>query len=87
MARLKNSRGIQNQQQQAKVHAHKWKAPEAGVLKVNVDASFRSASTNFKVGMVLRNHIGEFLAGRIICLEAAVTIFEEEAIGTREALS
>lgn len=56
-------------------------------LKVNVDASFTSDSDKFKVGMVMMNHIGEFLAGRTRCFEAASTVFEAEAVGVREALS
>lgn len=37
--------------------------------------------------MVLRDHTGSFLAGRVLRREAAATVFEAEAIGVREALA
>ena len=62
-------------------------SPAADVLKVNVDLSFVSDADTFKVGMVLRNHDGEFLAGQTSCFEATTSVFEAEVIGVREALS
>lgn len=45
------------------------------------------ALENFSLGMMLKNHNKEFMAGRIMCMTHAATVFEAEAIGTREALS
>ncbi|XP_074323159.1 uncharacterized protein LOC141660097 [Apium graveolens] len=61
---------VQTSNQQGRQHASRWNPPAADVLKVNVDASFISNTDNLKVGMVLRNHGGEFLAGRTSCFEA-----------------
>lgn len=36
MSRLKNKEWVQNYQQQAKIHVHKWKPPEPGVLKAKL---------------------------------------------------
>lgn len=65
----------------------RWYPPEPNVLKVNVDATFSVAGAIFSVGMVLRDHTGDFLADKVIGFEAAATAFEAEAIGTREALA
>ena len=52
-----------------------------------MDASFRSSTENFSLGMVLRNHNGEFMAERNMCMLSVATVFEAEAIATKEALS
>lgn len=81
--RIKSKGGTQNQQHLGSMSGHRWKPSDPNVLKVNVDASFRSAEASSSVGMVLRNHDGDFLAGKVVCLEDAATIFKAEAIGTR----
>ena len=65
----------------------KWKPPEPGSLKLNVDASVHPGAQSFKVGMVLRDHMGSFVAGKTLCLPGQVSVFEAEAIGMDEALS
>ena len=42
----------------------KWKCPKEGTLKVNVDASVFPNAVSFSIGMVLRNHMDEFLEGK-----------------------
>lgn len=42
---------------------HKWQAPEVGSFKLNVDASIFKEEDHFSVGMVMRNHLGEFVCG------------------------
>ncbi|KAL8145567.1 hypothetical protein AgCh_003647 [Apium graveolens] len=66
---------------------NKWSPLSAGQLKVNVDASVFSEADSFSIGMVLRNHHGTLLAGKVLCLPAPVSVFEAEANGIREALS
>lgn len=83
--RIKNN--TLNTRQRDKSLVLKWKPPDPGILKVDVDASFRIASENFLVGMVLRDHEGKFLTGRCMCLESTTTVLEAEAIAVREALS
>lgn len=65
----------------------RWKPPEVGNMKVNVDASLSSENATFSVGMVLRDHTGKFIEGRVGCMPEVGSIFEAEAIGIREALS
>lgn len=65
----------------------KWKPPESGELKVNVDASFFAGEETFSVGLVLRDHEGTFVKGKCLTLPCPSTVFEAESIGVREALS
>lgn len=65
----------------------RWVAPETGLLKVNVDASIVEGSSHFSVGMVLRDHRGDYLGGKVMKVAAAVSVLEAEAIGIDEALS
>lgn len=82
MARTKKKEVIHGRQLTR--YAHKWKPPAIDVLKINVDASFRSSTENFSLGMVLRNHIGEFMVGRNMCMPSVATVFEAEAIATKK---
>ncbi|KAL8148945.1 hypothetical protein AgCh_006084 [Apium graveolens] len=66
---------------------HKWKCPDPGTIKINMDASIFQNAQLFTVGMVMRNYLGEFLAGKNLCLPMADSVFEAEALGVREALS
>ncbi|KAL8148278.1 hypothetical protein AgCh_005592 [Apium graveolens] len=65
----------------------RWVASGEGILKLNMDASLFSGAPDFTVGMVSRDHKNTFLVGRTSCFRAPVSVFEEEAIGVREALS
>lgn len=65
----------------------KWRPPEQGGFKINVDASVMPGVNSFSVGMVLRGHDGGFVAGKTTRFNAADSVFEAETIGVREALS
>lgn len=65
----------------------KWRPPQDGVLKINVDASFIKNSLTSIVGMVLRDHTASFLAGKNLSFATPDTAFEAEALSIREALS
>lgn len=64
----------------------KWKHPDAGHLKLNVDASVFMDSGSFSIGMVLRDHNGLFLKGKTMRFPGNVQVFEAEAVGVHEAL-
>lgn len=64
----------------------KWKPPEAGHLKLNVDASVVKDSGSFSIGMLLRDHNGMFLKGKTMRFPGNVLVFEAEAVGVHEAL-
>ncbi|KAL8119782.1 hypothetical protein AgCh_017046 [Apium graveolens] len=62
-------------------------APAAGEYKVNVDASWFQGAESFSIGMVMRNHLGNFIEGRTVTLYQAADALEAEVLGIREALS
>lgn len=64
----------------------KWKAPDEGSLKVNVDASVFAGKESFSVGMVLRDHRGGFCRARNMCSNGAVSVFEAETRGVLAAV-
>lgn len=41
----------------------------------------------FSIGLVLRNHTGDFLAGKTMCMPEVESVFEAEVMGVREALT
>lgn len=65
----------------------KWRPPEQGGFKINVDASVMPGVNSFSIGMVLRGHDGVFVAGKTSRFSVADSVFEAESIGVREALS
>lgn len=69
------------------VRDRKWKTPEPGTLKLNVDAAFKTEDSTFSIGMVIRDHEGVFVEGRVMKLARPSSVFEAECIGVREALS
>lgn len=66
---------------------YKWHPPEADCLKINVDASVIAGQNYFAVGMVLRNHQGQYLGGKTMRFAGMVSVLEAELTGITEALS
>ena len=64
-----------------------WQSPDAGWHKLNVDALIHEGDSFFKVGMVLRNNHGVFVAGMQKCIAEKVTVLEAEVVGLQEALN
>lgn len=67
--------------------ATRWMPLEPGQVTVNVDAAIVKGSPYFSVGMVLRNHTGAFIVGRVLKISKEVSVIEAETIGIEEALS
>ncbi|XP_074351632.1 uncharacterized protein LOC141690759 [Apium graveolens] len=65
----------------------KWQVPEPGSYKLNVDASVFPNAQFFSVGMVMRDHLGSFIACKVGSFPMVDSVFEAELIGVREALS
>lgn len=68
------------------VGARVWKPPDAGWLKVNIDAAV-FLNGNIGVGAVIRDENSCFVAARGKKIAGAWTAREAEAIGLKEALS
>ena len=65
---------------------HKWKKPGEGQLKINVDASVVEGQGFFEVGMVIRDHHGQFIVGKTLKLGGGVSVTKAKSTGIFEAL-
>ena len=65
----------------------KWKAPDTGCLKINVDASVRENEDHYSVGMAVRDHERKFVAGKVMKIGGKVSVLEADTVGVLEALS
>lgn len=63
----------------------RWKPPESGHLKVNVNASVYTENTSFSLGMLVRDDQGKFIAGKTMRIGGKVSVMEAEARGVQEA--
>lgn len=64
----------------------KWKPPQEGHLKINMDASLSRESDSFSLGMVIRDDKGVFLEGKVIRLQYMEMALDAETRGVLEAL-
>lgn len=64
----------------------KWVPPPLDTYKINVDASVFEDQDYFSVGMVLRDHLGQFVRGRVLRFAGHVDVLEAELVGILEAL-
>lgn len=64
----------------------KWKKPEDGVLKLNVDVAVRLGEASFSLGLVLRDSAGAFVISKTICKAMVATVIEAEASVILEGL-
>lgn len=73
----------QNQLMDARTVAratHKWKPPREGCMKLNVDAVIKLDAQSFSVGLILRDHLGSFIAGKTSRVRIVSTVVEAEAL-------
>lgn len=66
--------------------SHKWIPPKQGAFKLNVDAAVKSGSENFFVGLILCDHLGQFVIGKVVCMKMVSSVFEAEACAIQEGL-
>ena len=66
--------------------AHRWRPPDMDQFKVNVDASVVEGRNSFALGMILRNHHGQFIAVKTMKIAVSVSVMEAELTGILEAL-
>lgn len=57
----------------------KWKKPDEGVLKLNVDAVVKEGASSFLMGLVVWDHNGALIVGQTICETMINSVFEVEA--------
>ena len=58
----------------------RWKRPELGTLKLNVDASVKQGQSSFAIGMVLRNHEGHYISGKTARFQGSTSVVEAEIV-------
>ena len=67
-------------------HVQRWLPLVAGYLKLNVDASVTMGSNRFSVGLILRDHLGEFVARKASCYPGVGSVLEAEVHAIFEGL-
>lgn len=65
----------------------KWQPPELCCIKINVDAAVKEGHDWFAIGMVARNHMGQYMLGKTMKLAGKVSVVEAETTGILEAMS
>lgn len=55
-------------------------------MKINVDAYLVTGAHSFSVGMIIRNHIGQFIQAKNLRYAGEVPVFEAEVRGVLEAM-
>ena len=63
-----------------------WRPPDAGSMKINVDASLSKESDSYAVGMVIRDDKGVFVEDKVTRLEHMEQALDAEARGVLESL-
>lgn len=63
----------------------KWQYPAPVSLKLNVDASVVEDQNSFSLGMVIRNHQGDYIIGKVMRCAGKVPVLEAELTGIVEA--
>lgn len=56
----------------------KWRPPKQGMYKLNTDAAYKAGSNSFSIGLVLWDHLGNFIAGKVVRLKMASSVIEME---------
>ncbi|XP_074357577.1 uncharacterized protein LOC141697194 [Apium graveolens] len=84
---MNNRRGRQEMGSASDCHyPQKWKPPDVGRLKLNVDASVHVNAADFSIGLILRDHMGQFVAGKVKCIARSGNVLEAKATAILEGL-
>jgi hypothetical protein len=64
----------------------KWRPPEPGTMKLNVDGSWAQGSGQAGAGAIMRNHVGETMFSACRSLKACASALEAELEACDEGL-
>lgn len=76
--RKKQARHGWSKVQQCRTGDVRWMALAENRVKVNVDASLVPEAHSFSLGMVIRNHHGEFIQAKNLRYAGEISVFEAE---------
>ncbi|XP_017217191.2 uncharacterized protein LOC108194764 [Daucus carota subsp. sativus] len=85
--RKKQMRHGPNEPQQHQPVGSRWVAPAVNRIKVNMDASVVSGAHSFSLGLIIRDHQGEFITAKNLRYPGEITVFEAEVRGILEAVT
>lgn len=64
----------------------RWKKPEVGTSKLSVDVAYHPGVASFSLGLILRDHAGDFVACKTLCKPMVSMVVEAEAMAILECL-
>ncbi|XP_074346617.1 uncharacterized protein LOC141685409 [Apium graveolens] len=85
-AKDKRSKVLTNTHSTSVQERVKWKKPEIGSYKLNVDAAIKLGDPSFSMGMVLRDQTSAFVTCKMICRAMVSSVVEAEAQTILEGL-
>lgn len=65
-----------NKQGDSQEYDRKWKPPKVGCMKINVDAAVIKGQNWFALGMVVRDHFGQYIIGKTMKFSGEVSVVE-----------
>lgn len=68
-------------------HVHKWKCPDSGRVKINVDVDVSMNDLWFFIGTIIRDSTRTFFQEKTMRFAGKISIFEVEARNVLEVLS
>lgn len=66
--------------------SQKWKPRGVGSFKLNTDAAVKVGDDTFSIGLILRDHQGEFITGKVKRMTMVSSVLEAEVAAIREGL-
>ncbi|XP_074346115.1 uncharacterized protein LOC141684873 [Apium graveolens] len=81
LAQRKHCPNIRPTRSSSNQEVNKWCPPATGELKVNVDVSVYEGEDFFSIGMVMRNHQGQYVKGKTVRFGECVSVMEAELVG------
>lgn len=61
---------------------HRWKPPATGAFKLNTDATFKVGEGSFSIGLLLRDHQGKLIIGKVQRLVMVSSVLEAKVVAT-----
>lgn len=86
VAKVSNTLSVGRKSLSTQTSSHRWKAPGMGSFKLNTDAAIKLGDDTFSIGLVLRDHQGEFVGGKVKCTMKVSSVLEAEVLAIKDGL-